>query len=200
MSGIADAYAAIDAANARDPNVIEVDGVRRPAELVYGWRMTAALDDFAPGASQALAIAARGQHIERWTMPRRSYPEGRIGYLTWRKDLQRFHARRLGEIVNGLGFDAALADRIGVLVRKERLKQDSEVQALEDVACLVFLKHYLMPFAAGQEDDKLAGILAKTWVKMSDQGHAAVRAMSPPQRILDLLAKGLADANAGEPT
>ena len=87
---LAQAVAAIDAANALDPHTIDVEGKREPAELVYGRRK----------ASELLRIAVRGQpHIERWTSPRKAYVEGRVGYLKWRKDLQDFHARRLGEIM-----------------------------------------------------------------------------------------------------
>src|SRR5215468_5905290 len=96
--------AEIDAANARDPNRIEIDGRLEPAEQVYGRRMSATLARMAPAASELLRIAARGQHIERWTSPRRSYPEGRVGYLGWRKELKEFHARRVGEIMAAAGY------------------------------------------------------------------------------------------------
>jgi hypothetical protein len=137
----AEVVAAIDAANAHDPNTIEIDGQRVAAELVYGQRMSETLARLAPEASEALRIAARGQHIERWTSPRRGYPEGRVGYLRWRKDLQAFHAARVGEIMTAAGYDAAAIGRVGALIRKERLKADAEAQTLEDVACLVFLAH-----------------------------------------------------------
>jgi hypothetical protein len=189
----------IDAANARDPNRIEVDGVPQPAALLYGQRMSATLGDYEPAAGTELRIAARGQHIERWTVPRVSYPEGRIGYLTWRKELQRFHARRLAEIMTAADFDATACDRVGQIVRKERLALDPEVQTLEDVACLVFLEYELAGFSATQDDGKLASILAKTWGKMSAKAHDNVLASPPPQRILDLLATGLAAIKEGRP-
>ena len=62
--------AGIDAANARDPNTVAVDGQREPAELVYGRRMSDVLLRLAPAASTHLRLAVRGQHIERWTSPR----------------------------------------------------------------------------------------------------------------------------------
>src|SRR2546429_8753974 len=131
-----DVIAAIDAANENDPNTIEVDGRRQPAELVYGRRMNATLARMAPTASEPLRIAVRGQHIERWTSPRQRYPEGRVGYLRWRKDLQDFHARRIAEIMAAAGYDPDAIARVGALVRKERLKADAEAQMLEDVACI----------------------------------------------------------------
>jgi Domain of unknown function (DUF4202) len=188
----AEVVAAIDAANARDPNGIEVDGRRVAAELVYGQRMSATLTRLAPDASEALRIAARGQHIERWTSPRRGYPEGRVGYLRWRKDLQAFHAARLGEIMTAAGYDAAAIGRVGALVRKERLKADAEAQTLEDVACLVFLAHYLGDFLRKTDQDKLAGILAKTWNKMSERGREAAHKLALPAGVPALLEQGLA--------
>ena len=155
-----DVIAAIDAANEQDPNTIDVDGRRQPAELVYGQRMSATLARMAPAASEPLRIAARGQHIERWTSPRQRYPEGRVGYLRWRKDLQEFHARRLGEIMAAASCDSDAIARVGALIRKERLKADAEAQMLEDVACVVFLEHYLADFLRKTDQDKLAGILA----------------------------------------
>src|SRR5215831_16240507 len=116
---LADVIAAIDAANARDPHTVEVDGRREPAELVYGRRMSETLARIAPAASEPLTIAVRGQHIERWTSPR--------------KALQEFHARRLGEIMTAAGYGADAIGRVGALIRKERLKLDTEVQMLEDV-------------------------------------------------------------------
>src|SRR3712207_5187038 len=72
---------AIDAANARDPHVVEVERRQVPAEWLYGQRMSTMLAGLVPNASDALTIAARVQHIERWTSPRTAYPEGRTGYL-----------------------------------------------------------------------------------------------------------------------
>ena len=43
---------------------------------------------------------------------------------------------------------------------------------LEDTICLVFLDYYFDEFAAKHNDEKVIDILKKTWVKMSDAGHA----------------------------
>jgi hypothetical protein len=182
---------AIDAANAKDPHLVEEEGRQVPAEWLYGQRMGATLADLVPEASEALTIAARGQHIERWTSLRTAYPAGRMGYLRWRTDLKAYHAQRLAELMAEHGFDQETIDRVGALVRKERLKQDAEVQALEDVVCVVFLMHYLADFAAKHNDHKVADILAKTWRKMSSRGHAAARSLGLPEHVLVLLQAGL---------
>jgi len=186
--------AAIDDTHARDPNIVEIDGRGVPAELLYGQRMSDALATMAPNASELLRIAVRGQHIERWTSPRAGYPAGRTGYLKWRNDLKEFHARRLGEIMAARGYEPRDVERVGALVRKERLRSDPEAQMLEDVACVVFLTHYLADFMGKTEDAKLATILARTWNKMSAQGRAHASKLDLPPRALALLKRGLAPA------
>ena len=137
------ALGAIDDANARDPTL----EAGEPAELVYGRRMSGALAAFAPGASEILQIAVRAQHIERWLNPRRAYPNGKVGYIAWRNAAKRRHAERVGEIMGACGYEDAAIERARALVRKENLRADGEAQTLEDVACLVFLRHYALSFA-----------------------------------------------------
>jgi hypothetical protein len=148
----------------------------------------------APDASELLRIAARGQHIERWTSPRTGYPPGRAGYLKWRNELKEFHARRLGEIMAAAGYEPHEAARVGAIVRKERMRSDLEVQMLEDVVCVVFLKHYLADFMGKTDEAKLARILAQTWNKMSVQGHAHAGKLDLPPVVLALLKRGLEQA------
>ena len=167
------AFARFDAANAEDPRRDLVDGVEQSRELLYARRMTETQERFAPNASEAVRLAARCQHIRRWTIPRDDYPDGREGYRRWRTDLARFHADTAGAILREVGYDDQTVARVGTLLRKERLKADPEVQLLEDVACLVFLQHYLPAFAPRHDADKLTGILRKTWRKMSPRGQAA---------------------------
>lgn len=187
------AFAAIDAANIADPKSLDVDGVPQPANLIYGVRMSAELEAFAPDASEPLRIAARGQHIERWIIPRAQYPMDRQGYHRWRLALRDHHAARLSGILADLSYDPATIARVAAIVRKERLKDDDEVQTLEDVICIVFVKYELAAFAGKYADDdlRLADILAKTWRKMSERGHQAVLAIPPVPNVVSLLEKGL---------
>jgi hypothetical protein len=194
---LAEVLAGIDTANAQDPNTVEIGGRREPAELVYGRRMSETLARMAPQASEHLRIAARGQHIERWTSPRRSYPDGRVGYLKWRKDLQAFHAERVGAIMAAAGYDGDQIGRVGALIRKERLKSDADAQMIEDVACIVFLTHYLDGFMGKTDQDKVAGILARTWNKMSPAGRARALELELPPTVPALLEQGLARLRAG---
>ena len=168
MTQLASALRAIDAANSADPDRSE----GRPAALLYGERMSAELARLCPDASDELQIAVRGQHIERWTSPRSGYPEGREGYLAWRRDLGAFHARRVGEIMAGAGYGADTIARAGAMLRKEGIKRDAEVQALEDTACFTFLRWYFQPFATGRDSAEIERIVAKTARKMSVAARA----------------------------
>jgi hypothetical protein len=189
---LAEVFAAIDAANAGDPNHIMVDGRHEPAARVDGRRMSEALARLAPDAPELVRIAARGHHIERWTSPRQTYPAGRIGYLKWRKDLSVFHAQRLAAIMAPLGYSSGEIKRVGALVRKEQLGSDPEAQLIEDASCLVFLAYGLRDFMAKTEEDKLARILAKTWRKMSETGRRHALALDLPAHVPGLLERGLA--------
>ena len=131
------------------------------------------LQQFAREASDEVQLAVRCQHICRWKIPRKTYPDGREGYRRWRSDLARFHADTATSILGEVGYDQESIYRVSVLLRKERLKFDDEVQLLEDIACLVFLTHYFPAFVRKYDSTKVIQILRKTWRKMSDQGHAA---------------------------
>ena len=189
-AGLDQVFAAIDAANAKDPG--RDPETREPAALLYGHRMSGRLAQLLPGAEDALAIAVRGQHIERWTIPRSAYPLDRVGYLLWRNELKDHHARRLAEIMAAAGYDANAIDRVKGIVRKERLKADPQAQALEDVACLVFLEFYAADFAGKHEEAKVIDIVRKTWRKMSPQGHAAAAQLALDAEVARIVSRALA--------
>ena len=185
------ALAAIDAANAADPNRVSVDGREAPKEFVYAERMTRWLNALAPDASETLRLAVRAQHIRRWEIPRDRYPMDRIGYLKWRTDLKHLHARIAGDILREAGYGPEAIARVQALIKKERLKQDAEAQALEDVACLVFLENYFADFAKGHDADKVVSILRKTWLKMSPRGQDAALKLDMPSEARALVEKAL---------
>jgi uncharacterized protein DUF4202 len=192
MSGLfASLIAAIDGANAGDPNFVSIDGAKEPAEFVYSKRMSAMLDRFAPDASELLKIAVRAQHIERWTSPRSAYPDGRIGYLRWRTDLKNFHAERTGQFMSANGYDEAKTHRVKSLIRKDNLKYDAEVQTLEDVVCLVFLEDYLAEFVKKHDEVKVIDILRKTWGKMSPKAQTAALELKLPKDMSELISRAL---------
>ena len=72
------------------------------------------------------------------------------------------------------GYDADDVDATGRMLRKQGIKRDDEVQALEEVICFVFLKWYFAPFAAKHSAEKIQSIVEKTARKMSAEGRARV--------------------------
>ncbi len=167
MSGrLDDVLRRIDAANAGDP---------KGAAVEYGRRMSAWVERLRPDAPEELCIAARGQHIRRWEIPRADFPMNKAGYFQWRTKLYGFHADRLEEIMRACGYGDAAIERVRSIVQKKRIKSDPDAQTLEDAAALVFLEHDLAEFVARADmsEQKLVDILRKTWTKMSEPGRGA---------------------------
>ncbi|WP_299669748.1 DUF4202 domain-containing protein [uncultured Polaribacter sp.] len=185
------AIAIIDKKNAEDENTYEVAGLSYPKELLYSQRMTRKLLQFEPNASKALQIAARAQHICRWKIPRNEYPMDRVGYLKWRETLKKMHAEITGEILQEVGFDAQFVERVQKIILKRRIKKNEESQTLEDTICLVFLDYYFEEFAAKHTDEKVIDILKKTWVKMSDKGHAEALQLPLSEKSFALVQKAI---------
>jgi len=177
----------IDAAHSVDPKRAP-DG--RAAELVYAERMEAWVARLVPDAAPWLRLAARCQHLERWSVPRTSFPDGRAGYLAWRKSLYGKQAARAKELLRQVGVSAAEADDVATWVSKTGLKTNPGTQALEDAACLVFLENEIEAFAAQHADyprEKFVDILKKTWRKMSPAAQQAALGLSLPPAIAALV-------------
>ena len=178
----ATALAAIDALHEADPaRIADESGREVAAELLYARRMTAALGRLSEAPSEALSLAVRAQHLQRWRIPRDTYPKTKPGYHRWRTELKALHGQLARQAVLGAGYDDTFADRVESLVLKKRLKSDPEAQHLEDAACLVFLEHGLEAFAAEHDRGEVVRILRKTWAKMGDAGRReAGRLILPP--------------------
>ncbi|HZZ30038.1 MAG TPA: DUF4202 domain-containing protein [Pirellulales bacterium] len=185
------AIARIDAINAADPNRELFQGRQQPKEVVYSQRMSDWLQRMSPDASEASKLAAHGQHICRWTIPRGEYPMDRPGYFRWRSTCQRMHAEKLGKVLREVGYDEATIGRVQSLVRKERMKLDPEAQLLEDVVCLVFLDNYFAEFSHQHDEAKLIDIVRKTWKKMSVQGQQAALQLPLPVETKAIIEKAL---------
>ena len=168
MTRLQTAFAAIDQANSADPN--QSDG--QPVELLYGQRMTEEQLALYPDASEPLRIACRGQHIERWTLPRHDFPMDRPGYLAWRTDQGRRHAARVAEIMRAAGYGDADIQHAEKMLMKQGIKRDGDVQALEDVACFTFIRWYMGPFSQTRDPDEMLRIVEKTARKMSPMARA----------------------------
>src|SRR5215472_15418390 len=152
-----------DEENSRDPNTETVDGGARSRELVYAQWLTQWVLKLCPEASEELRLAARCQHLCRWMIPRDSYPMTRAGYLKWREDLKKFHAKRAGEILRDAGYPEHVIHRVQDLNLKKNFPNDPEGRVLEDALCLVFLEHQLGELANKTSDEKVVNALKKSW-------------------------------------
>ncbi len=162
----------IDELNSADPIKERVNGVEKPRELAYSQRLTDWVLRLDPEASLALRIAARGQHVQRWKIPRESYPMTRAGYLKWREALKTFHADTVAVIMAAAGFAPEMIQRVRRLISKKDLKTDADTQTLEDALCLLFLETQLDDLRAKTPDEKMLDVARKTWGKMSERAKA----------------------------
>ncbi|MFV8324796.1 DUF4202 domain-containing protein [Flavobacterium sp. ZS1P14] len=181
----------IDAENAQDPNHETYQFITYPKELLYSNRMYERLMDFHPNASETVQIAAKAQHICRWKIARDSYPMDRVGYLKWREDLKKFHAKTTAVILEKAGYSDEFIARVSFLIEKKLLKKDEETQLLEDVICLVFLEYYLDPFVHKHDREKMKNIILKTWLKMSEKGRQEALKINYSVENLELIKEAL---------
>lgn len=193
------AIALFDAANALDPRKDEADGQQVPRELLYAQRMTEMLQRYAPDASEAVQLACRAQHIERWKVPRDSYPMDRNGYLQWRTGLYKYHAETAGRLMREAGYEDEMIERVKTIIGKKALKLNPETQMMEDVVDLVFIEHYMLEFAGQKPDyseEKWLDIIRKTWKKMSEAAHqfALGGKIRLPEPLAPLITKAVTGA------
>ena len=191
MALLDDAFAAIDAANADDPNMIDVRGAARPKEQAHAEMAVEWIRRLVPSPSDALLLAARAHHVRRWDIPRSSEPDGRAGYLKWKRRLQQHHADVVASILEGVGYDDVTIERVRSLVKKERLKSDPDVQALEDALCLVFVETQFTDLTAQLGEDHMVEVVAKTLRKMTDAGRQAAMALPLDVESLRIVTKAL---------
>lgn len=153
---------------------------------------------------ELLRIAARCQHLERFLTPRASYPEGKAGYLKWRRDLYKIQADRAKQLLLEAGVDETDADWIHKWVSKTELNPgkdtgDMGTQLLEDAAVLVFLQKELELFAGQHQEyteQKFVDIIKKTWRKLSPLGKQEALKLSMPKGLEPIVLKGIAAMEA----
>ncbi len=181
----------IDAENAKDPNQDLADGKKIARELIYSERLTDWVKKLKPDATEALLIAARGQHIARWSIPRNTYPMTRVGYLKWREDLKKFHAEKVGTVLQEIGFPEDFVQRVKTLILKKNFPKDPEGRVLEDALSLMFLEFQFSELAEKTEPVKMVDILRKTWKKMTPEAQKIALTLSYQPREEALIQKAL---------
>jgi hypothetical protein len=186
------ARALVDSAHAADPRR---DAAGRPAELAYADNMENWVARIVPEADPVLRLAARCQHLERWLVPRGSFPMDRPGYLAWRKSLYVKQAERARQILAEAGVPQDEAASAATWVSKTGLRTNPGTQALEDAAVLVFLESEIQAFAAQHAEyprEKFVDIIRKTWRKMSPRAQELARGLDLPAPIAALVAEATA--------
>jgi hypothetical protein len=186
------ARSAIYAAHSEDPTKITINDKELPYETHYAQKMESYLSTRAPDASEILKLAVCAQHFRRWEVPRSSYPMTKVGYYSWRSYLKKRQAEQVGQILKEY-YSEEEVERCMALIEKEGLKQgEEEVQVLEDVACLVFLDDQFEEFQKKHDEEKMVGILRKTWGKMSERGREMALEMQMSEECKALVQKALA--------
>lgn len=190
------AIAAFDKANAEDPNKEVANGKEYPKELLYAQRMTEMQERYVPDASEAVKLACRAQHIQRWKSARSDFPMDKKGYMLWRTNLYKFHAETAGKLMKEVGYDDEMIARVKTIVGKKDLKTNPETQMMEDVVDLVFIEHYMLHFAQQKPDydeAKWIVIIKKTWDKMSERAHdfALAGKIKLPEALVPLILKAV---------
>lgn len=191
------AVAAIDAANADDPVLLDVDGRLRPKEVVHSERMTHWVSVLEPEADAAQLIAARGHHLRRWVVARDTYPEGRSGYLKWRIAQRKRQVSEMSEILASVGCPPELTDRVLTIVAKDGIGTDAAVQTHEDALCLVFLELQIDELAARLNREHMVEVLRKSIAKMSPRGLEVASTVPMSEGSSRLLVEAVAAASAG---
>lgn len=180
----------IDALNRQDPNQEPAGGTPQPRELLYAQWLTDWVLRLQPEASEPLRIAARGQHVQRWTIPRERYERNRKGYLRWRETLKAFHAQTVAGVMREAGYPEETIERVRRLILKKDL-QDPDTQTLEDALCLVFLERQLEDLRRKTPEATMREVLRKTWKKMSPRARELAAGLALPAQTKAWLAETL---------
>ena len=187
--------ARLDRLNSDDPTTELVKGIARPRELVYSQRLTDWVLRLDPSASEALRIAARGQHVRRWTIPRSRYEMTRRGYLRWRETLKSYHAQTVAALMREEGYSEEEAERVRLLILKKHLGADPDTQTLEDALCLVFLETQFKDLKQKTADEKMTEVVRKTWKKMSAKARTEALRLPLDEPERKLLTEALAKSS-----
>ncbi|HHJ17198.1 MAG TPA: DUF4202 domain-containing protein, partial [Gammaproteobacteria bacterium] len=165
-------------------------------ELLYSHRMSDMLERYAPDADDAVKLAVRAQHIQRWKSPRDAFPMDRKGYHKWRSELYNFHAETAAGLLIQAGYPEEVVERVRKAVGKKETKTNPDTQLVEDVAALVFIEHYMLDFAEKHpeyDEEKWIRIILRTWNKMSEPGQkfALSGALKLPETLVPLIQKAI---------
>ena len=184
-----DAIERIDQANAEDPRVDIVDGLRVSRELrfatcVYEW-----VEKLLDRPSEELLLAARAHTLRRWEIPRDRYALDNLGYHEWREACAKHHAAVARAILEDSGYSPEGIEPVEAFILRTRSAGDRDAQILEDADCLAFLELKLESYLDAWDEGKALRILRGTYRKMSPQARKRIPALALSGRAVALLRK-----------
>lgn len=188
---IIEAIKIFDEINSLDPNRIQFSGEDFPKEFLYANWLTLWVEKLNPLKSDALRLASRCQHLKRWEISREKYPNGLKGYMQWKRELLIFHADESEKVLRSLQFEESLVERVRQINLKQDMRNNSEVQIMEDALCLVTLEFQLEEFSLKHNDEKMIEIIRKSWNKMSHSAREEAKKIAYSPRVLKLVLEAI---------
>ncbi len=180
-----------DEINSLDPNRIQFHGEDFPKEILYSNWLTLWVEKLNPVKSDALRLASRCQHLKRWEISRDKYPEGLKGYMQWKKELLKFHADESEKVLRNLHIDESIIQQVRKINLKQDIRNNPEVQIMEDALCLVTLEFQLEEFSLKHTDEKMIEIIRKSWNKMSNSARDKAKKITYSPRVLKLVLEAI---------
>ena len=178
----------IDKVHNQDPNSEIINGIEVKAELLYSNRMLAVLEKVAPDASLELKLAAKCQHISRWSIPRATFSMDKKGYYQWRAAIMEHQLSVTTSVLKQAEINDQRIEIIVDALKNKADKTNLNASIIEDTACLTFIKWYLVPFAGQFDVVKAKIILQKTAGKMSARGLGLLPEMELSEDVHQVLA------------
>ncbi|WPU91722.1 DUF4202 domain-containing protein [Mucilaginibacter sabulilitoris] len=193
MNQLQEAFKLFDEYNQQDPRSITWRNAEYPLEYAYSLMLSQWVVSLQSASSEELLLASRSQHIGRWEIPRETYPEGREHYLKWRKDLAGHHAAVASSLMQKAGYEENKISRVREIILKKRIKQDAEVQIMENALCLLFLEYQYEDLRKKylHDPEKIVNILYKSLLKMDAHGHKVARLLNFSSDGLVLVKKAI---------
>jgi hypothetical protein len=116
-----------------------------------------------------------------------------VPYLKWRKDLAAHHAAISASLMQKAGYEEAKIARVQEIILKKRIKQNAEVQIMENALCLLFLEYQYEDLRKKylHDPEKMVNILYKLLLKMDAHGHAVAMLLNFTSEGLILVKKAI---------
>jgi hypothetical protein len=170
------AVAQFTAIGATDPRRVIWEGRELPRQLGEAACLLYYVNRLQPAPSLALVLATHCQHLRRFAYPRSEFPEGRDGYLNWRKQAAQRSAEEARRILDGVGFGGPIIEQVLAIMTKQDRRHNLDCQTMEDALCLAFFRLDAPEFSTKHAADEVTRILRRTWLKMSEHGQAVALA------------------------